>query len=77
MENNWITKQLGATNYFPDETTANRFASQAKTTLLLTLDVTVAKDESTNNWVVIQSLKYLTTEGEQSYALPDVSAPGQ
>lgn len=72
MESNWITKQLGSINYFPDEVTAHRFASKARTMLLLTMDVVVAKDDATNNWMVMQSLKYITTEGEQSYALPDV-----
>lgn len=75
MESNWITKQLGSVNYFPDEVTANRFAAKARTMLLLTVDVTVGKDPATGNWMVAQSLKYITTEGEEHYALPVVQQP--
>lgn len=76
-ESEWIIKQLGAVNQFQDEATAQRFAAEAKLSLLITTNVTIAQDPVTGVWFVIQALKYLTTKGEQSYALPDVSAPRQ
>ena len=73
----YITKSIGSVNHFPTQRAANEFATDAKLLLLKTIDVRVHQDVPTGNWVVIQSLRYLGTEGEYSYAVPDVPRDGQ
>lgn len=69
MTPSYVEKSIGCINHFASEADANTFAAQAKIRILLTLNVQVVQDEHTGNWHVAQSLEYLTTEGESSYAM--------